>query len=641
VIRAEKVGRRIHVRFGQHMAPAQFQTAKGALNRAIPSASFSKKAVAWTMALDMSVCRILRKEFGKQLEIGPDLWEWAAEQVRVEKEAVRLLKATSANLDRLGKDAPDILNRMEARAYQKAVVAYGALQRRYVNGSQPGLGKTLETLGSIVEANNHGMHLIIAPKTSLRSVWEPEIASWLGWPTFVTTGSKERRMSILDAALSCWRTGKHSDIAVVINAQMVNAQEHYTCLEPGCLENADDPGVLDHSDRHKKMTWVTFAFPQLFEMPWQTQVVDETHKYLLNTQTSSKKVSQVGRGAMMLPLADDGMRIALSGTPFKGKAWKVWGTLHWIDPQRFSSFWAWAQMFFHVDENRHGGKVIGGVKDEEEFGRMLDSVMIRHTKAEVLPQLPPKQYGGTRLDPYDEESPIRVWLDMEPKQEKAYRQMEAEAEAHLDSGKLTANGILAELTRLKQFATTAGDVRGDKFVPILPSAKFDWIEQFLDEMGVFDGEGTGKVVIASQFTSVINLFDAALRAPGLKMCETLVLTGQTSDKRRQENVQRFQAEGGPRVFLLNTNAGGVSITLDAADDLILIDETWIPDDQEQVEDRVHRTSRIHQVNIWILCTRETIDQSLAVNSQADDNLQKQILDGRRGVSFAKKMLVRS
>jgi SNF2 family DNA or RNA helicase len=69
-----------------------------------------------------------------------------------------------------------------------------------------------------------------------------------------------------------------------------------------------------------------------------------------------------------------------------------------------------------------------------------------------------------------------------------------------------------------------------------------------------------------------------------------------------------------------------------------MDETFIPDDQEQVEDRIHRVSRIHRVTIHYLYARGSIDESIAHSNVGKDEIQKKILDGRRGVKFALRLL---
>jgi SNF2 family DNA or RNA helicase len=79
----------------------------------------------------------------------------------------------------------------------------------------------------------------------------------------------------------------------------------------------------------------------------------------------------------------------------------------------------------------------------------------------------------------------------------------------------------------------------------------------------------------------------------------------------------------------------VSITLDAADDIVLMDETWVPDDQEQVEDRVHRASNVtHQVDVWYVRTKGTIEEGIAQTSAEKAESNHVVLDAQRGLRFA-------
>lgn len=92
------------------------------------------------------------------------------------------------------------------------------------------------------------------------------------------------------------------------------------------------------------------------------------------------------------------------------------------------------------------------------------------------------------------------------------------------------------------------------------------------------------------------------------------------------------------VILLNTHAGGVSLTLDAADDVVIADQTFIPDEQEQVEDRAHRVSRNHNVTIWNLASLGTIDETIAQMNQERGEAISSILDTQRGITYAKTLV---
>jgi SNF2 family DNA or RNA helicase len=292
-----------------------------------------------------------------------------------------------------------------------------------------------------------------------------------------------------------------------------------------------------------------------------------------------------------------------------------------------------------------GSQTIGALNPwrQEQFYKSLDDIMLRRTKAEVVKELPAKQH-------------IDIMVDMTSSQEAMYKSMAADAAAELlgmdfgddDAGSISAVGVLAIMTRLKQFADCAW--RGANIEGMVPTAKMHplhsgktaVIEDMLIERGIAgpmdERDGNHKIVIASQFTKVIDSLEEYLDGIGV---DCLKITGGVNEQQRVSATQRFQSEGGPRVMLMNTKAGGVSITLDAfCDELIIIDESWTPDDQEQLEDRIHRVSRIHQVTIYRLLTKESIDEYIADIIARKDSIQKQILDGRRGVENIAAAIVR-
>ena len=78
-----------------------------------------------------------------------------------------------------------------------------------------------------------------------------------------------------------------------------------------------------------------------------------------------------------------------------------------------------------------------------------------------------------------------------------------------------------------------------------------------------------------------------------------LLTGDTSQKDRQEACNRFQS-GQSKVFVGTIKAGGVGITLTSASNVILVDRPWTPGDAEQAEDRCHRIGQSQSVfSYWL------------------------------------------
>lgn len=623
-VRLEKVGKRIHVQFPYD--PSDVNAVKS-----VPGASWSKTGRVWTFPLEMSVCRGLREAFGSRIEIGTDLGTWAAGEVAREKQLAEYQQANDADLVQVPHVSPVLDKAMSARTYQRAGAAFIAHGRSVLIADQPGLGKTLETLAGIVEAQAEGHIMIVSLKTAMDVVWRREIQRWLPedvYSVHVAHGTAPQREATIDA----WKGSNAPYNFLIVNPQMIRLKVNVECVEGKC--NGYGVGC-----KSKHLKWSEGKYPQLFDIELSGVVIDESahaQSSLVAESANMKKWSQFRVGAATLNIKPDGVRIALSGTPMRGKPRNMWGTLNWLRPELYTAFWKWANRHFHVVETQFGME-IGGLRDEEGFTRELSSVMLRRTKAEVLKDLPPKQYGGTPLDPQDPNSVVGVWVPMEGAQLRAYKAMQKNAKVALEGGTLSAVGALAELTRLKQFANSAGVMDGTTFVPSLPSNKIDTVLDMLADRGIEkDGEGDSKVVIFSQFTSMINLTAKVLRENGIK-CH--VLTGETkAGAERERLITEFQEDDETRVFLVNTNAGGVALTLDRADDMFILDETWIPDDQEQAEDRLHRASRNHQVTIYYIRSLGSVEENIARDNEEADDLQKRLMDGSRGVALAKKFV---
>ena len=624
----------------------------------------------------------LEKLFDERYEPSEELDEWGYSR----KEELSSLDnlssaAASAELSEyFGKEAP-ILNRM-LHPYQRAGVAFGAKTRRLLLADQPGLGKTPQCFGMMVEGRVEGDILVFAPSAAVAITWPDELRKWLPQDEcIVVTGDKRKRSRLLEQNLAVDPKGKRRWFIVNLEmgrAEWIKPSREYRYPKTG--EHKKD-GPNPQKRWFPVDGWWSYSYPQLFgdfgfeneilEKPdWASIVVDESHRALITTKAFLWQQTLVRAGIAQVPMEKGGIKLALSGTPMRGKPENYWGTLNFLYPDRYPAFWEWAERWFNVWKNGAGPdaeRIIKGLDETsvKAFYRDISPYVLRRTKKEVRAELPDKLYAGTPL-PYedgtvDEHSPVGHWLPMGPKQAKAYADMATNAVVQLESGTLRANGTMAEMTRLKQIASTFGDmeviqknklVDGVKvpyteevFRPRMPSNKFDWLVEFLDDLGINkhssmeleeDGsEEVRKVVVASQFTTLIEMFSAELERKGIK---TLMLTGKTKTADRVKNAHAWQKDGGPRVFLLNTMAGGVALTLDAADDLVLLDETWIPDDQEQVEDRIHRVSRLHQVTIHYLRSVGTVEENIALETGSRERLTKLLLDGTRGVPFAKKLL---
>ena len=143
---------------------------------------------------------------------------------------------------------------------------------------------------------------------------------------------------------------------------------------------------------------------------------------------------------------------------------------------------------------------------------------------------------------------------MSPAQAKGHKAILEASSAELEGGTLNAIGVLAEITRMRQFATCAGRIAGDgvTFEPQLPSNKLDYLVDLLDQLGIPD-EPTTKLVVVSQFTSVLELFAGHFqetisgqkgRNYSTPRTRTALLTGNVTGAKRQQVIEDFNQPAG-------------------------------------------------------------------------------------------------
>lgn len=676
-ITLEKRGRRIEIRSAVPLP---------GLKTTIPGA-YQGVSGNWTVPLSLESCKLLRQKFGRRLVLGNELRRWAQGIVDSREYMAKLAASKDAKLEHLAKRAPKLAAAMRKRKYQRVGVKFVAENHATGIFDDPGLGKTLIAMGGILEAGIPGPYLIIAPKTAADSVWRREILRWLP-PDHKAVivpelrYKRERKLRLTRYGPKTW---------LIVHPEMVMVQAWWICQEEvtkrkklrgkvtgrkkvvkyqaACEARTVVAGrqqrilKCGHIKNRKTKKLIQEGYPALFEREWGVIVVDESHESLIRRTGTP---TQRRRGLEMLKLRGDGIKIAMSGTPFDSKPHQLWGTLNWLDPVQHPAFNRWWELYWQ--KGGYTGFQIGEFRKDREqmLWDSLAGIALRRTKAEVAPDLPPKMEIGTLLDPWDASSPTGIWLEMEGKQAKAYEEMERLSVTELDSGRLEAASALAELTRLKQLACSYGDIQTYKaksscqtdnttwcmscrrqgwhietrfrYVPSLPSNKFSWIVENLEEWG-YPKNPITKVVIASFYTGLLELFREGLEKHfKTKKPLCTAITGRTPIKDRRRIIDRYNQSGNEHIMLLNVKAGGTAITLDSADRMIFISETRIPDQQKQTEDRIHRVSNPRQCMYYYLRSLGTVDVGTAIVNQEMTMETHRLLDERRGVEYMRHVL---
>lgn len=245
----------------------------------------------------------------------------------------------------------------------------------------------------------------------------------------------------------------------------------------------------------------------------------------------------------------------------------------------------------------------------EQLAEDLRPFILRRTKTQVLPDLPPK-------------TEQILLCNMGSEQRQLYDRLRAgyqvglleQVEAHGVSG--SAIQVLEALLRLRQVACHPGLV--DPSWEEAGSAKLDTLFEQVSE--VLD-EGH-KLLVFSQFTTLLGYVRRHLDEQGMPY---VYLDGKT--RNRGEIVDQFQTDPACNLFLISLKAGGVGLNLTAAGYVFLLDPWWNPAVEAQAIDRTHRIGQTQPVFAYRLIARGTVEEKLLELQRAKRDLAEAILDG--------------
>ena len=110
-----------------------------------------------------------------------------------------------------------------------------------------------------------------------------------------------------------------------------------------------------------------------------------------------------------------------------------------------------------------------------------------------------------------------------------------------------------------------------------------------------------KVVIFTNFTEPLMKLHEHFKK------ESVILHGQMKEADRQKSIDEFQNNPKIKVFISNMQAGGVGITLTAAEVEVMNDLPFVPYLVLQCEDRAHRKGQANSVNIFYPLFENTME----------------------------------
>ena len=331
---------------------------------------------------------------------------------------------------------------------------------------------------------------------------------------------------------------------------------------------------------------------------WHVVILDEA-------QTIKNPSAETTRQALRLRA---GQRLCLSGTPLQNHLGELWSLFDFLAPGFLGSQRAFKTRYRTPIEKQ------GDVERQELLVRRVRPFLLRRTKDEVAPELPPK-------------TEINEVVEMEGAQRAIYEgirlSMHARVKAAIAEKGMARSGIII-LDALLKLRQACCDPRLIKLKAVerskAGSAKLD---RLMEMLTVMLEEGR-RVLLFSQFTEMLGLIEERLRHDGVSY---VLLTGDTKD--RATPVRRFQKEEVP-LFLISLKAGGVGLNLTAADTVIHYDPWWNPAVEDQATDRAHRIGQDKKVFVHRLVTLGTIEEKMESLKAKKRGLVASVLEAEKG-----------
>ncbi len=334
---------------------------------------------------------------------------------------------------------------------------------------------------------------------------------------------------------------------------------------------------------------------------FRTLILDEAQ----NAKNPASQIARVVRGLQ----AEH--RLALTGTPIENSLRDLWAIFAFAEPGLLGTEASFRRRFEVPISD--GDETAGAV-----LRSRLEPFVLRRTKEDVAPELP-------------ERVEVELECDLSPLQRRLYRAV-AEAARREILPQVDEKGIdgaaihvLAALTRLRQICAHPGLLFEEYRNEPDASGKFEAFMETVDEVL----SGGHRLLVFSAFSSMLRLIRARLDERGLSYG---YLDGSTKDRDRNSEVERFMQPDGPPIFLCSLKAGGVGLTLTAADYVILYDPWWNPAVERQAIDRTHRIGQHRNVTAYRLVTRGTVEEKIRALAERKASLSRSVIKADAAVA---------
>lgn len=324
---------------------------------------------------------------------------------------------------------------------------------------------------------------------------------------------------------------------------------------------------------------------------WDVLILDEAHCLKERTNSSTKAV--YGRGADGLTgLAARASHIwRLSGTPAPNYVDEMWTHLHAAGLYP-GNYYDYVSEFCTGFTSDYGFRITG-TKNEVRLKALIAKFMLRRKKKDVVPTLPIIEFEHVLIEPslVDEEVYFPETIGL------GNTYLHAELKQQNEKLKDVAQAGDNTLEYLRSVAASAGTLRRYLGISKVPA----YLKHVIPELKALKYD---KLVIGAWHSSVIEMLRVGLRDFG-----AITLFGETPADKRQQRLDKFKNNRTCRVLIVQVKVA-IGFNATKAYRVDILEPSWVPAENKQCIDRVHRIGQDHPVTARFFGCARSVDADI-------------------------------
>lgn len=336
-------------------------------------------------------------------------------------------------------------------------------------------------------------------------------------------------------------------------------------------------------------------------------ILDESH--FLKSLTTKRTISVLGKNGLahQIPVV-----WALSGTPAPNHAGELWPLLFTFGATKlkYEEFLnEFCTFYRHRLRFREELRITGtNTAKIPQLREILKPIILRRKKEDVMKELPPIVFDDFVVSPGPVDLGVQTgfvqYVFPIDRRKELFEKLEkqrdllasiwdaigqTEARNKTTDRLKAVEGMAKSLSTLRMF-TGIQKVRSvvDLVTHELESGAYQKIVLFAIHQGVIEG----------------------LRV-GLNKFRPVTVYGGTPPEKRQRNVDKFQNTERCKIFIGNIQAAGTAITLTASNQVLFVEQSWVPGDNSQAAMRCHRIGQTKPVFVRFCGLANSIDAKVA------------------------------